>query len=244
MKIGNSTTRPIAGTYGPSGVQKARATGAGTVSAPASTTAVAGIPENELTPRVKAAINRLLEEVQNMREELDQAKRRIAYLERLSDEDPLLPLVNRRAFVRELGRFMSFAERYDAPGVVVYFDVDGMKGINDTHGHAAGDEVLRHVAEVLIEHVRESDVVGRLGGDEFGVILAQVDEETARHKAQELIDAIISTPVNWKGHELRVSVAYGLHRFAGGEEIDDMLSAADRAMYINKRSGNKTPREP
>ncbi len=241
MKIGNTTSRPIAKTYGPSSAQKTSAAGSSTVAGPATTTAVAGIPEAELTPRVKEAIGRLLEEVQHMREELDQAKRRIAYLERLSDEDPLLPIVNRRAFVRELGRFMSFAERYDSPGVVVYFDVDGMKGVNDTHGHAAGDEVLRHVAEVLVEHVRESDVVGRLGGDEFGVILAQVDLETARHKAQELIETIVTTPVVWKGTELSVSVAYGLHRFAGGEEVDDMLSAADRAMYVNKRGGEKTP---
>lgn len=238
MKIGNTTSRPVANTYGPSGVAKARAPASPNGTAgPASTTAVAGIPESELTPRVRDAISRLLDEVQRMREELDQAKKRIAYLERLSDEDPLLPIVNRRAFVRELGRFMSFAERYDAPGVVVYFDVDGMKTVNDTHGHAAGDEVLRHVAEVLIENVRESDVVGRLGGDEFGVILAQVDEETARRKAQELIEAIVSTPVIWEGAELSVSVAYGLHRFAGGEEVDDMLSAADRAMYLNKRGG-------
>ena len=242
MKIGNTTSRPIAKTYGPSSTQKTSAAGSGSVSGPATTTAVAGIPEAELTPRVKEAIGRLLEEVQSVREELDQAKRRIAFLERLSDEDPLLPIVNRRAFVRELGRFMSYAERYNSPGVVVYFDVDGMKTVNDTHGHSAGDEVLRHVAEVLVENVRESDVVGRLGGDEFGVILAQVDLETASHKAKELIEAIVTTPVVCQGTELTVSVAYGLHRFAGGEEVDDMLSAADRAMYVNKRSANKDPR--
>ena len=85
----------------------------------------------------------------------------------LADEDSLLPVINRRAFVRELSRAMSFAQRYTQPSSLAFFDVNNMKTINDELGHAAGDAALMHVAEMLLEHVRHSDVVGRLGGDQW-----------------------------------------------------------------------------
>ena len=83
----------------------------------------------------------------------------------------MLPLLNRRAFVRELTRYISFAGRYNTPASLIYFDLNHLKKTNDTLGHAAGDAVLAHFTEVLTAHVRDSDSVGRLGGDEFGVLL-------------------------------------------------------------------------
>ena len=90
-----------------------------------------GIPEAEFTPKVRAAIMALMEEVDRLRRELQQTPARIAYLEQLADEDSLPPIANRRAFVRELSRMMSFAERYDTPASVIYFDVNDLKVIND-----------------------------------------------------------------------------------------------------------------
>ncbi len=240
MKISNTPgPRGLARTGasgGVTGMAGARPTGAaGSTSGPADVASILGLAESELTPKVKAALDQLIGEVARLREELDRAKRRVTHLEELADQDALVPIANRRAFVRELTRLIAFAERYDAPGAVIYFDVNGMKQINDRFGHAAGDAALRHVAEVLLRSTRSSDVVGRLGGDEFGVILAQIPESVAGEKAQQLADAIVADPCDWQGQELEVGVSYGVYAFSGKEQVDDALSAADAKMYEHKR---------
>jgi diguanylate cyclase (GGDEF)-like protein len=199
---------------------------------------IMGVPEPELTPKVRAAIDRLMAEVQSLREELGRARRRVEYLEQLADRDPLAPVLNRRAFVRELTRMIAFAERYGVSGSVLYFDIDGMKRINDTWGHAAGDAALKHVAEALLRDVRASDFVGRLGGDEFGIILAQADARAAAAKARALAEAIAAAPVPWHDEALEIRVSYGIYTFAGGEGVDEALNAADHAMYASKRDAN------
>lgn len=95
---------------------------------------------------------------------------------------------------------IAFTRRYGLPSSVIYFDVNGLKQINDTHGHPAGDAALRHIAEILSKNVREGDIVGRLGGDEFGVILAQTNlaqtnQEQANAEGMALAQAIGSTPL-------------------------------------------------
>jgi diguanylate cyclase (GGDEF)-like protein len=195
-----------------------------------------GIPEAELTPSVREGLAKLIEEVARLRDEVESKERRIAYLEQLADEDPLTPLLNRRAFVRELSRTMAFNERYGGRSSVLYFDVNGMKQINDTHGHSAGDSALTHVAEVLLHNVRNSDIVGRLGGDEFAVVLAQADEAAAAKKGAELAALINRTPFAWEGQTLTVAVAVGAFAFDGSGEPNDILSRADQAMYEHKRS--------
>jgi diguanylate cyclase (GGDEF)-like protein len=196
---------------------------------------VMGIPEAELTPKVRQALQQLMAEVHSLRQELEEARQRVGYLEQLADQDTLAPVLNRRAFVRELSRMAAFEERYGPAGSVLYFDVNGLKGINDRHGHGAGDAVLKRVSEVLLRDTRASDVVGRLGGDEFGVILAQSGLEAAAEKAARLAAAIAEEEVVWDGTPLRVSVAYGAHALSSGQHADAALAAADRAMYANKR---------
>ena len=97
---------------------------------------------------------------------------------------------------------MAYAERYGAETSVLYFDINGFKQINDTYGHAAGDAALQHVAMLLAENIRESDVVGRLSGDEFGVILAQAGGPVAQEKAAPLSALIDDTPFEWEGKHL------------------------------------------
>src|SRR3546814_5112048 len=104
---------------------------------------------------------------------------------------------------------VSFAERDGHTGRVLYFDVNNLKRINDQYGKAAGDAALKKIAEVLLANVRESDVVGRLGGDEFGVILVQVDEAGGREKAASLAALIAASPLEWGGKPVELSVAYG-----------------------------------
>lgn len=196
---------------------------------------LAGISETELTPKLRQALMGLMAEVGQLRRELGEARARIGYLERLADEDPLMPIANRRAFVRELTRMMSFAQRYGTTASVVYFDINNLKQINDKFTHAAGDAALLQVARVLVDNVRNTDVVGRLGGDELGVLLVQADQPLAEQKAAQLAAAVAVKPLIWQGHEIPLGVAYGVYSFSGGENAGDALDAADRAMYQAKR---------
>ena len=170
-----------------------------------------------------------------LRQELELTRKRISHLERMADEDSMLPIANRRAFVRELTRLISYSERYGTAGSVLYFDLNGMKEINDRYGHPAGDEALRHFARLLVANVRDSDVVGRLGGDEFGVILAQADEAQARDKAGSLVELVQTQPVMWQGEALLLSCAVGIHQFSAKQNADEALSKADADMYDEKR---------
>lgn len=250
MKVSNTTSsRSLAGASTIGSIASVRSAGSATPAASGGVRAlndvesVMGIPEAELTPKVRAALGQLMNEVHRLREELEQAKKRIGFLEELSDGDPLVPLVNRRAFVRELNRFMAYSERYGVPGSVLYFDVNGMKSVNDSFGHAAGDAVLKHVAEILLRNLRSSDIVGRLGGDEFGVILMHAPLEAAEKKGADLAQAIVDTALVHDGIRLEIGISVGAHAFAGGEQVDEALHAADRKMYANKqaRAGYRSP---
>ena len=229
-------TKPVSG-LAPLRKTAARGSAAtsSTIAEVSETVVIGGVPENEMTPRVRQALMGLLGEVDRLRRDLEEARNRIAYLERLADEDTLMPIANRRAFVRELSRMMAFAQRYGAPASVIYFDVDWLKLINDQYGHAAGDAALLHIAQTLIDSVRNSDIVGRLGGDEFGVLLVQTDEATALHKAASLAVEITKRPLLWQGGEIPLSASYGTHSFHGTEDVGAALAAADRAMYLRKK---------
>ncbi|MBV8888452.1 MAG: diguanylate cyclase [Alphaproteobacteria bacterium] len=209
---------------------------------PVASVVLAGIPEAELTPTVRAALMKLLAEVQQLRRELEESRARIAFLERLADEDALTPIANRRAFVRELSRMVAFSKRYGSPASVVYFDVNGMKQINDRHGHAAGDAALLHISRILLDNIRESDIVGRLGGDEFGVILAQTNQERANRKAASLARAIAETPLRWQDVDIPVTAAFGVYSFSDRDDPQQAIDAADRAMYQQKRGPSPAKR--
>lgn len=196
---------------------------------------VLDIPPEELTPRVRQAIMRLLQEVDLLRREVDETRHRLTDMERLADTDSLTPIANRRAFVRELSRVISYAERYNVPASLVFFDVNDMKKINDQLGHSAGDAVLLHVANSLVANVRESDTVGRLGGDEFAVLLSHANEEAALAKGAQLAGLITETPLRFRNADLRIDVAYGAYTFQAGEKPTDIIDQADRRMYANKR---------
>ncbi|NOT40433.1 MAG: GGDEF domain-containing protein [Alphaproteobacteria bacterium] len=191
--------------------------------------AALGIPEAELTPRVREVIAGLTSEVGHLRARLES-------LETVADQDSLLPILNRRAFVREIARLMAFGERYDLTSSLVYFDLDDLKTINDTDGHAAGDAALRHVAGLLAGNVRKSDVVGRLGGDEFGVILPKADSLAADKKARVLVKLLAGQPLLWAGKLRTLNVSFGIHTFAKGDDAEKAIAAADKAMYAAKRA--------
>ena len=244
--------RPTGGTGSVSSVGRVSATptvkpaqkvdGVSDATAPVDVASIGGIPEAEFTPKVRAAIEKLMKEVQDVRQELDQAKKRVDYLEKLADQDVLTPVLNRRAFVRELDRMMAYSERYEVPGSVIYIDVNGMKEINDGLGHEAGDEAIKHVASTLLSNVRSSDIVGRLGGDEFGVILLQAPPDIAAEKGQLLAGEVAKIPFDYEGNSVNVHVSHGVHSFQGGD-ADVALKAADKAMYEQKKAKQNTSEE-
>ncbi len=203
---------------------------------PATGGTVLGIPEAEFTPRVRDAVLRLIEQSDSLRRELHTARQALERVERAADQDHLLPLLNRRAFMRELSRHIGFATRYGTPASLVYFDLDDFKRINDTWSHAAGDAVLAHFAETLLAHVRESDVVARLGGDEFGVILSHTSEAIAHRKAASLADVLAANPAQWSGSTIAVGFSYGAFELAPGEKAETAIARADEAMYANKKA--------
>jgi diguanylate cyclase (GGDEF)-like protein len=215
-----------------------QAEAAGALEGPAplgATASILGIPESEFTPRVRDAIMTLMGEVDTLRRELLQTRTRLEEAEKTADQDHLLPLLNRRAFVRELTRYIAFAGRYGTPASLIYFDLDGFKLVNDTYGHAAGDAVLEHFANVLLANVRDSDVVGRLGGDEFGILLSYAGQDQAHKKADQLAQSLNGRHAMWQGRAIPTSFSYGAFELKPGEDAASAMARADEAMYAQKR---------
>lgn len=203
-------------------------------------TSIMGIPETELTPKVREAIMTLMGEVDRLRREMEETRRRLQDAEAVADQDTLMPILNRRAFVRELSRTISYSQRYKAEASLIYFDLNGFKAVNDRLGHAAGDSVLRHVSGLLLSNVRDSDIVGRLGGDEFGVILARGGEHEAQNKAESLSELIRTRPTVFDGQDIPISVAAGVTAFSADEDPAAAIARADEAMYAKKREAGSS----
>ncbi|MFZ5617996.1 MAG: GGDEF domain-containing protein [Pseudomonadota bacterium] len=193
---------------------------------------VAGVPEAELTPRVRAALTALMQEVASLRQELAETRRRMSELETLASTDPLVGVLNRRAFVGELNRALAMVQRYGQPSSLVFVDVDNLKKINDNHGHAAGDAALTHAARVISANIRQTDVFGRLGGDEFAIILTNTPKRVADQKAQALTALVRATP-SFDG--LPVGITCGVVEITADATADAALKAADQLMYEEKR---------
>ena len=201
-----------------------------------------GLPQARVEEEFPPAAS-LLAENERLKREIAIARARIGELEARADIDPLLDILNRRGFERELKRSLAQVKRYGTQAALMFIDLDSFKAVNDRYGHGAGDALLKAVTRELVANVRASDVVGQLGGDEFGVVLWRVEEAQASAKAREL-EALID----------RVGVAHGQARVQVGASVGaalllpdvtptEMIEAADRAMYARKeeRRGSATP---
>jgi diguanylate cyclase (GGDEF)-like protein len=242
MKVGktdrtNRTSR-VKGAYKAAPAERA-ASPVTPVTAVSATASVMGIPEAEFTPRVRDAIMTLMHEVDRLRREVEQTRARLEDLAKAADQDMLLPILNRRAFVREVSRFIGFSKRYGTPSSLLYFDLDNFKAVNDAHGHAAGDAVLRHFSELIASQIRDSDVLARIGGDEFAVILAHVTQDQATKKGISLSQKLRENPPKWEGKEIELSFSCGAYELHAGIDPDFAISHADKAMYVEKRTNPK-----
>jgi diguanylate cyclase (GGDEF)-like protein len=188
---------------------------------------------------------RLAEEVERLERELAAARSRMAALETRAEIDPLTDLVNRRGFERELKRALAYVKRYGIQAALIYLDLDGFKLVNDRHGHAAGDAVLKAVAMVLVRQVRACDLVARRGGDEFVALLWNVEETDAEVKARSLESAIGRMTAMHAGERLSVGASAGTAMLLPLDTPAGVLERADRAMYQRKtgrRDGGPAPR--
>jgi diguanylate cyclase (GGDEF)-like protein len=184
--------------------------------------------------RSRAAAVRLTAEVERLAAELQASRERIANLEATLDIDPLTETLNRRGFERELKRSLAYVKRYGATAALIYLDLDDFKPVNDRHGHAAGDAVLKAVAAALSSRVRASDVVARIGGDEFAVLLWNISEQDARAKAAALEAAAYAAPVVWGRSTLAVGASAGVTSCGPTDAAGEVLTRADAAMYARK----------
>jgi len=237
MKVSGAQTDPLFGVRRRAALQQAASAQGATGARQSDSAAFLGLEPVDLTPPVQAALSTLLSEIEELRVEVGRLKSRLNEAEDLADTDPLTPLLNRRAFLRELHRVVTFAQRYGSPASLIYFDLDGFKAVNDRFGHAAGDIALKAVAERLMAHVRESDVVGRLGGDEFGVILVQADLGAALAKAQALATAVESEPIQCGEWLAPLKISFGVRQIDADVSAEQALADADQAMYARKRAG-------
>jgi diguanylate cyclase (GGDEF)-like protein len=182
---------------------------------------------------------------------LAQAEKTEAELRYIADHDSLTGLLDRRRFRAELDTYVSFTARYGGQGAVMIIDIDGLKGINDSLGHHAGDNLIRHVAAIMRERVRATDIVARLSGDEFAVLMPQAETAGALQLGEDLRAQVAENAAAGLDIE-QVTISVGITMFGGerGVGAEAVLVAADQAMYRAKEDGrNQTalfqdPTEP
>lgn len=174
-------------------------------------------------------------EIERLRAEVEALRRRAEAAEAAADHDVLTSALNRRGFVAALNRAMAWCARYQSEAVLLYLDLDGFKEVNDRLGHAAGDAALVQVANLLLANVRESDAVGRLGGDEFGLLMLNAGTDEGRDKARGLAETLERDGFEWEGGRTPLSGSFGVRAWAGQADAESWLAEADAAMWVRKR---------
>jgi diguanylate cyclase (GGDEF)-like protein len=196
-------------------------------------------PPRKRDPAVEVVLRKLADaDRETLERALAEAEKTEAELRYLADHDSLTGLLNRRCFRAKLDRYVSFAARYGGQGAVMIIDIDGLKQINDRLGHQPGDNLIRRVAEILRERVRTTDIVARLSGDEFAVLVPQTDVSGALQLGEDLRAQVAEAfPADSELGVATISVGvtmFGGQRDAGSEAV---LVAADQAMYRAKEEG-------
>jgi two-component system cell cycle response regulator len=160
-------------------------------------------------------------------------------LEEMAHTDPLTRLPNRRAIEEWAARQLRGAARHGFALWVVQADLDSFKNVNDNHGHDAGDQVLQKFAEVLKESTRASDISGRMGGDEFLLVMTHLDEKGIRLTVDRLREQFASLRFSFGGKAVSVTASFGITGFQGKEppEFSKLVRQADKALYAGKRAG-------
>ena len=185
-------------------------------------------PEGEVSAEARVVMAELADQNALLRAALVEARERLSELEQVGDTDTLTPLPNRRRFIRELERVTAQTSRHGTEAAVLYIDLECLKGINDRHGHCAGDAALIHVARLLGGLIRSNDFAARIGGDEFGLILDHLDLNSAIETADRIARYIASVPLDLGGTQVTLTASIGIASVLAGDSVDDVLRRADR----------------
>jgi diguanylate cyclase len=176
-------------------------------------------------------INRQLEEEINRRIKLEAA------LKEMAATDPLTGLYNRREYDMLFQHEMERANRLNTPLSVGIIDLDHFKQVNDTYGHAAGDEVLKRTARLFRENLRTMDVVGRWGGEEFIIMLPEIAIDQAQMTCNRLLTALAATDIDVGSASIKITATIGITQLLPGDKMDEIISRADEALYKGKEAG-------
>ena len=176
----------------------------------------------------------LMEEIARLRGQIARLESRCEELDREAHRDALVPIANRRGLVRQLDMLIARRDRYNTPAALLFVDVDGLKSLNDSFGHAAGDAALIYLANLMVGAVRQTDLVARLGGDEFAILLDHADESSAMEIADRLVNAAADSDFIYHGQPLPLSVAVGITAIEQGDTAEAVLDRADQEMYRDK----------
>lgn len=158
---------------------------------------------------------------------------------RLATQDALTGVANRRALMLALEHELARAQRQRTPLALLMLDIDHFKRVNDHYGHLAGDQVLRHVVDVMGQHLRAQDLLGRYGGEEFLLLLPGTDLHGAQQLAQQLCQTVQAASCEWGDQHIRVTASVGVSGFGGDSQVgwEALLQAADKALYRAKENG-------
>lgn len=163
-------------------------------------------------------------------------------IQRQATTDGLTGLVNHKTFYENLERELWRSRRYGGQISLIMVDIDNLKTINDTHGHRAGDEVIRQISRKITECIRQIDIAARYGGDEFAIILPNTSLSEATIVAQRMVEVVAASPTTWNKEQIGLSISAGLGQYDAGANPEDITSGADQALYQAKKGGKNTLR--
>jgi diguanylate cyclase (GGDEF)-like protein len=191
-----------------------------------------GILGESMLPSAREALDRA--EIRKLRKENLRQAAKIAELEKLVLRDTLTPLYNRRHFMAVLDRTIARAGRYGGNFAMLFIDVDHLKRVNDGLGHAAGDALLIAVGDALQLCVRKSDIVARIGGDEFAILLENIEPKQVPKKADDTARYISQLQIAFADHIMRPEISIGYAIITGEMTCADVMLQADKSMYSAK----------
>jgi diguanylate cyclase len=195
---------------------------------------------NAYTIYQQVTVKRLRRDFFIKMEEMRILQVRAEEFERLAFVDALTGLFNRRVAEERLAAEADRSKRYGHPLTVISFDLDRFKEINDTHGHPAGDHVLKEFSRRLTSAIRKSDIAARMGGDEFLILLPECDTS----QVQTLLDRLRPMETEYAGAKIQICFSAGWVGYEKGESTEHFLERADRTLYAEKRSGKAREKEP
>ena len=184
--------------------------------------------------RFTAMLNRLEREIEEHTEELREANEQLAAVARL---DPLTGLLNRRGLIADAEKEIQRVNRGSPGFTIILADIDHFKSVNDRHGHTCGDQALRRLAGLLRQRLREVDILGRWGGEEFIMVLPETDGDGATVVAEYLRHAVETAHFDYQGNTLPLTMTFGISPHRKGESLETTINRADAALYQGKETG-------